>query len=135
MTPLLKLPKNVRYLAKFIVAQGFEKLPKVQWIAKSGHTGSAPFCEQRWRIGSSRDTIRRRRITWNWISNIFCNWFDICICLKKMLKEICQKKVWTTFRILDNCKKVLKKLWTGCGTDQSLPILEDLGLIPVVGSF
>ena len=30
LTPLQKLPKNVTDLDKFIVANGFEKLPKVQ---------------------------------------------------------------------------------------------------------
>ena len=30
LTPLQKLPKNVVYLGKLIVATGFEKLPKVQ---------------------------------------------------------------------------------------------------------
>ena len=30
LTPLQKLPKNVRDLGKFIVAKGFEELPKVQ---------------------------------------------------------------------------------------------------------
>ena len=30
---------SVRYLGKFIVAKGFKKLPKVQKIARSGHTG------------------------------------------------------------------------------------------------
>ena len=30
LTPLLKLPKNVDKLGKFIVAKGFKKLPKVQ---------------------------------------------------------------------------------------------------------
>ena len=39
LTPLQKLPKNVGDLGKLIVAKGFEKLPKVQKIAKSGHTG------------------------------------------------------------------------------------------------
>ena len=39
MTYLQKLPKNVRYLGKLIVAKGFKKLPKVQKIAQSGHTG------------------------------------------------------------------------------------------------
>ena len=38
LTPLQKLPKNVGYLGKFIVAKGFKKLPKVQKIAQSGHT-------------------------------------------------------------------------------------------------
>ena len=32
------MPKNVRDLGKLIVAKGFEKLPKVQLIAQSGHT-------------------------------------------------------------------------------------------------
>ena len=40
LTPLQKLPKNVGDLGKFIVAKGFKKLPKVQKIANSGHTGS-----------------------------------------------------------------------------------------------
>ena len=35
---LQKLPKNVGDLGKLIVANGFKKLPKVQKIAKSGHT-------------------------------------------------------------------------------------------------
>ena len=30
LTPLQKLPNNVGDLCKFIVAKGFEKLPKVQ---------------------------------------------------------------------------------------------------------
>ena len=30
LTPLQKLPKNVKDLGKLIVANGFEKLPKVQ---------------------------------------------------------------------------------------------------------
>ena len=38
MTPLQKFPKNVGELGKLIVAKGFEKLPKIQKIAKSGHT-------------------------------------------------------------------------------------------------
>ena len=39
MTPLQKLPKTVRDLSKIIVTKGFKKSPKVQKIAKSGHTG------------------------------------------------------------------------------------------------
>ena len=39
LTPLHKLPKNVRDLGKLIVAKGFKKLPKVQKIVQSGHTG------------------------------------------------------------------------------------------------
>ena len=39
LKPLQKLPKNVGDLGELIVAKGFKKLPKVQKIAKSGHTG------------------------------------------------------------------------------------------------
>ena len=34
-----KMPNNVGDLGKIIVATSFEWLPKVQKIAKSGHTG------------------------------------------------------------------------------------------------
>ena len=40
LTPLQKLPKNVGDLGKLIADKGFKKLPKVQKIAKSGHTVS-----------------------------------------------------------------------------------------------
>ena len=33
------MPKNVRDFGKLIVEIGFEKLPKVQKITQSGHTG------------------------------------------------------------------------------------------------
>ena len=39
LTSLQKMPNNVCNLGKIIVATGFEWLPKVQKIAKSGHTG------------------------------------------------------------------------------------------------
>ena len=38
MKPLQKLTKKVDDLGKIIVATGFEKWPKVQYIAQSGHT-------------------------------------------------------------------------------------------------
>ena len=38
LTPLQKLPKNVGDLGKLIAAKGFKNLPKVQFIAQSGHT-------------------------------------------------------------------------------------------------
>ena len=38
LTPFQKLPKNVGDLGKLIFAKGFKKLPKVQYIAQSGHT-------------------------------------------------------------------------------------------------
>ena len=37
--PLQKLHKNGEDWGKLIVAKGFKKLPKVQNIAQSGHTG------------------------------------------------------------------------------------------------
>ena len=40
LTPLQKLTKNVADLGKIIVAKCFKKLPKVQYIAQSGHTGN-----------------------------------------------------------------------------------------------
>ena len=43
LAPLQKLRKNVGDSGKLIVAKGFKKLPKVQKIANSGHTG----CEVR----------------------------------------------------------------------------------------
>ena len=42
LTPLQKLPKNVRDFGKLIVARGFKKLSKVQKIALSGHTAGLP---------------------------------------------------------------------------------------------
>ena len=39
LTTLQKLPKNVEDSDKLIVAKGLKKLPKVQKIAQSGHTG------------------------------------------------------------------------------------------------
>ena len=39
MTPLQNLPRNVGDLGILIYAKGFKKLPKVQKITKSGHTG------------------------------------------------------------------------------------------------
>ena len=38
LTPLQKLPKNVKDLGNLIVAKGLKKLPKVQKNAQSGHT-------------------------------------------------------------------------------------------------
>ena len=38
LAPLLKLPKTLGDLDKFIAAKSFKKLPKVQKIANSGHT-------------------------------------------------------------------------------------------------
>ena len=40
LTPLQKLTKSGEDWGKLIVAKGFKKLPKVQNIAQSGHTGS-----------------------------------------------------------------------------------------------
>ena len=38
LTPLQKLSKNVGNLGKLIIVTVSEKLPKVQFIAQSGHT-------------------------------------------------------------------------------------------------
>ena len=38
--PLQKLPKNEGDLGEIIAARGFKKLPKVQLIIQSGHTGN-----------------------------------------------------------------------------------------------
>ena len=43
LTPLQKLPKNVRDLGKLIVAKGFENLSKFQLFAQSGHTATVPL--------------------------------------------------------------------------------------------
>ena len=43
---LQKLPENVGNLGKIIVATGFEKLPKVQLIAQSGHTENRTKIEE-----------------------------------------------------------------------------------------
>ena len=40
LTHLQKLPKDVGDLGKLITATGFEKLPKLQLISQSGHTGA-----------------------------------------------------------------------------------------------
>ena len=40
LTHLQKLAKTVGDLSKIIIAKGFKKSPKVQKIAKSGHTAS-----------------------------------------------------------------------------------------------
>ena len=40
LTPLQKISNNVGNLGKIIVATGFEWLPKMQKIAKSGHTAT-----------------------------------------------------------------------------------------------
>ena len=44
LTTLQNLPRNVGDLGKLIAAKGFKKLPKVQKIAKSGHTA----CDQKY---------------------------------------------------------------------------------------
>ena len=40
LTLLQKLPENVEDLGKLITGNGLKKLPKVQKIAQSDHTGS-----------------------------------------------------------------------------------------------
>ena len=43
LTPLQKLPNILGDLGKIIVANSFERLPKVQKIAQSGHTVGSSF--------------------------------------------------------------------------------------------
>ena len=45
LATLQKLLKNVGDSGKLIVAKGFKKLPKVQKIANSGHTGVSLLCK------------------------------------------------------------------------------------------
>ena len=52
LKPLQKLPKNVEDLGKSIVAEGFKKIPKVQKIARSGHSGSMPDVNQDLRLAT-----------------------------------------------------------------------------------
>ena len=40
LTSLQKLPNNLGDLGKIIIATGFERLPKVQIIAQTGHTAA-----------------------------------------------------------------------------------------------
>ena len=47
LTPLQKLPNNVSDSGNLIVAKGFKKLPNVQKIAQSGHTGYMFACLDR----------------------------------------------------------------------------------------
>ena len=46
LTPI-KIPKNEGDLGKIVVATGFEKLPKVQQIAQSGHTAVSTYLRMR----------------------------------------------------------------------------------------
>ena len=43
LTPLQKLPNDVGKLGKIIADTGFEWLPKVQKITKSGHTSGQSY--------------------------------------------------------------------------------------------
>ena len=52
LTPLQKLPKNVRDLDKLIVAKGLKNLPKVQKIAQSGHTARHRIQASNYQIGN-----------------------------------------------------------------------------------
>ena len=43
------MPKNVGDLGKLIVAKGFKKSPKVQKIARSGHTDGFSSADRAWK--------------------------------------------------------------------------------------
>ena len=73
LTPLQKLPKNVGDLGKLIVAKGFEKLPKVQKIAKSGHTDWWPHISHYGGVGDTKNGLRQLQLSshfWNEIKTI-----------------------------------------------------------------
>ena len=57
MTPLQKLPKIVGDLGQLIVAIGFKKLPKVQKIAKSGHTAENTLNRGKYQCATGLDKI------------------------------------------------------------------------------
>ena len=85
LAPLLKLPKNVVDLGKFIVARGFKTLPKVQTIANSGHTG----CKH-----------QRGEMFWR----IFCR---LWLGLREQCDQICQNST-TLAKILKLSGNVLR---------------------------
>ena len=68
LTPLRKFPKNVRDLGKLIVAKGLKKLPKVQKIAQSGHTGLATDKRDRF---NRRSAITHRLFTRSFGETLF----------------------------------------------------------------
>ena len=57
MTPLQNLPGDVGDLGKLIVAIGFKKLPKVQKIAKSGHTAENTLNRGKYQCATGLDKI------------------------------------------------------------------------------
>ena len=56
LTPLQKFPKNVRDLGKLFVAKGLKKLPKVQKIARSGHTDYNRAAMGQLKLGTSKSS-------------------------------------------------------------------------------
>ena len=65
-TPLQELPTNVGDLGKSIVAKGFEKLPKVQKIARSGHTGAKEHSKETFE--SRKGFSAKFRLKWSKMS-------------------------------------------------------------------
>ena len=63
MTHLQKFPKNVGDLGKLIFAKCFKKLPKVQKIAQSGHTGYELICESDGKGKERKREINIRKVT------------------------------------------------------------------------
>ena len=59
LTPLRKLRKNVGDLGKLIVAKWFNKLPKVQLIAPSGHTAHGKDLQQEAQSRVCSDVAKR----------------------------------------------------------------------------
>ena len=57
LTSLQNFPRNVRDLGKLIAAKGFKKLPKVQKIAKSGHTAENTLNRGKYQCATGLDKI------------------------------------------------------------------------------
>ena len=77
LTPLQKLHKIVGDLGQLIVAIGFKKLPKVQQIAKSGHTATVTEC-----------TKLQVKATWGTAAYIITLYANRCIKSKAMIADI-----------------------------------------------
>ena len=70
LTPLQKLPNILGDLGKIIVANSFERLPKVQKIAQSGHTVGSSFYRKCGQIVKLRP---KRSLNVYW-ADVICNY-------------------------------------------------------------
>ena len=74
LTSLQKLPKNDGDLGKLIVAKGFEKLPKVQYIVQTGHTAGDTVLSKQ---VSSQNCAHHKYFLFRNIKNRFTTRFPI----------------------------------------------------------